>query len=282
MVDKDAGRIGRKLAYIHRIREGAQPCDLTTEYGPDDRLIRFAEFDIDCSLEASVAGMRDAACHCLERARSYVDMALEAGPKPSRGFDPHLTWMYWDDESLDYHSAIAYRLAYLVRILSKTDCEDFLGRALMHMKQLLERTDDLSGSISVNRREILCDYLWIGIASGRCSAAIEAAEGHVKPGVNAKTVVKRYRSDTAHLRMLLAVAKFVDGDKTFQSAAERSLRNLIGVHQRFYEPDYFSDCLWCGFMYAFDWAWMWECAFGNPADVEHAMELVSGEAEIGT
>lgn len=237
-----------------------------------------AESDLRNAIECAVLCLADLARRFLIRSRATLKEVFASGVQPYIG-GPPVAFPEWnDDADLDRHWAIAYKTRFLIGLLLDRGDEADLRTALSHMDALIVKTNGLSGPIKGARLDIVKEHLWLAIAARDCAAALQFASGHFNAKVTPKTRIRGYQQPSAYVRAFFTVAKCMNGDAEFEKAARESLRSLLEAHRDF-EHD-LDNVLWPGAPFAFEWAWLWECAFRDPPDAAHAIEIVRGTASL--
>lgn len=247
---------------------------LTPGYHP----LMAAESDLRNAVEAAVVGLEDIARRFLIRARATLKEVFGSGVQPYIGGPPVGCPEDNDDTDLDRHWAIAYKARYLIGLLLDRGDDADLHEAVQRMGLLVAKTNGLSGPIRMARFDIIAEFLWLAVAARDCDAALRAASPHLTRKVTPKTRILSYRQQIAYVRAFFAVASYAHGDNAFGPAARESLRNLLEAHRDF--DGEAQEIVWQGSWFAFDVAWLWECAFRRPQDATHAIEIVRGTASL--
>ena len=258
-----------------QILDSAIPGFLDKPDLPEGNPLLMGENHLSNGVICLVVGLDGFGRRFLIRARAAIKVVFEAGVRPYRGANPIGCLKDNDDEELDHHWALAHQCQYLVDVLLDQPDENDLRSIVRRLRHLIDKTSGLSGDIKVSRFDILALYLWASSLLRDCGEALASAEPHCGKAVTPKTKIRSYGPESAYLRMLCIVGRFLSGQDAFRDTAAECLRSLFALH-RDYERVRETERLWPGVGYDFRWAWLWEVLFCQEPDPGHAIRILRG------
>jgi hypothetical protein len=252
--------------------------DLDAPDSPEANPLVMADSHLYHAVESLMVELPEIGGRYLLRAKQAVERAFADGIRPYRGAHPILCLPANDDPTLNHHRAIGHRLRYTIDTLLGDPQQNDLQMGLQHLAALVENTSNLQGEIKISKIDILCAYLWLGIAARDVSTALKTAASHMGTPVTPGTIVRSYRPKRSYLRMLYAGASFAGGDPAYRQAASGSLANLLLWHRDLGGKA--AEVCWRGPAYGYEWAWLWECCFTAKPSAQHAIEILRGTAPL--